>query len=115
MGEVVLVELGDRRLAVATARVREVAQVAALTPVPTAPPPVAGLTHLRGQILPVIDLAGPTPRPARPNDPLLVIELGAARAALLVDRVIGVAASPGEAELVDVAELFDLIQWRVAT
>jgi chemotaxis signal transduction protein len=114
MADVVLVELGDHRLAVPAARVREVAQAAAVTPVPTAPPPVAGLTQVRGQILPVLDLTGPTPRAVRPLDPLLIVELGAARAALRVDRVIGVAAQPGEAELLDLAELFDEIQARVA-
>jgi purine-binding chemotaxis protein CheW len=111
MADVVIVEVGARRLAVPTARVREVAAVSTVTPVPTAPPPVVGLTQLRGQIVPVLDVAGPEPRQPRPNDPLLVVELGPARAALLVDRVLGV--SDETAEPFDVGALFDQLRAAV--
>jgi purine-binding chemotaxis protein CheW len=106
-----VVEIGARRLAVPTARVREVAAAAAVTPVPSAPAPIAGLTQLRGQILPVLDL-GDSARAPHPSDPLVVIELGAARAALLVDRVIGLGSGEG-AERLDVGSLFEQVRQGV--
>ena len=88
----------------------------AVTPVPTAPPPVVGLMQLRGQILTVIDIAGPgdAPRTPRPNDPLLIIELGPVRAALLVDHVHGVESDGGATEVLDVGALFDDLRSKVA-
>ena len=112
IGDLLLVEVGDKRLALPTARVREVAAAAAVTPVPTAPAPVAGLTQLRGQIVPVLDLGTGPPRAPRPSDPIVIVELGPARAALLCDRVIGLGAL-GDAELVDVGELFDGLRKQV--
>lgn len=103
----VLVTIGERRMALPAARVREVAQVVSVTPVPRAPAPVSGLLQLRGQILPVLDLAGPVPRTPRPNDSIVVVELGPVRAALLCDRIGGVQADPGGAEVVDVGAVFD--------
>ena len=105
MGELVVVEVGARRLGIPAARVREVAAVSTVTPVPTAPPPVVGLTQLRGHIIPVLDLATPVRAP-RPKDSLIVVELGPARAALLVDRVLGDRPADG-VELLDVGALFD--------
>ena len=117
MADVVLVTSGARRLAVPTARVREVAQAGAVTPVQTAPGTVVGLTQVRGQILPVLDLDrvrdDDPPRAARPGDPLLVVELGPVRAALLCDRVLGVEPEPGDAALLDVGALFDELRQRV--
>jgi chemotaxis signal transduction protein len=112
LGDLLLVEVGGKRLALPTGRVREVAAAAGVTPVPTAPPPVAGLTQLRGQIVPVLDLGADEPRAPRPNDPLVIVELGPARAALLVDRVIGIGVLDG-AELVDVGEVFDQLRKKV--
>jgi purine-binding chemotaxis protein CheW len=113
-GDAVRVRIGERRLAVSTHWVREVATVASVTPVPTAPREVAGLMQLRGQILPLLDLAlAPSgPRPPRPGDPMLVVELGAARAGLLVDHVEGVGVGD-EVERLDVAALFDRIRAEV--
>ena len=111
MPEIVVVEVGGRRLGLPAARVREVAAVSTVTPVPTAPPSVVGLTQLRGHIVPVIDLAA-EPRTPRPNDPLIVVELGPARAALLVDRVLGVQPAEG-VELLDVGALFDELRKKV--
>jgi purine-binding chemotaxis protein CheW len=111
MSDLVVVEVAGRRLGVPAARVREVAAVSTVTPIPEAPAPVVGLTQLRGHILPVLELApGRTPRP---NDPLIVVELGPARAALLIDRVVGV--ESGDCELVDVGALFDRVIAQVRT
>jgi chemotaxis signal transduction protein len=120
MAELVVVEVAGRKLGVPAARVREVAAISTVTPVPTAPSPVVGLTQLRGHILPVLDLAkvskqlltftdeGKVPRP---NDPLLVVELGPARAGLLVDRVLGVQSA--ECEVIDIGALFDQLRAQV--
>jgi purine-binding chemotaxis protein CheW len=114
MPDVVVVEVGGRRLAVPAARVREVAAVSTVTPLPTAPAPVIGLTQLRGQIVPVLDLGVPDEnRSPRPQDPLLVLELGPARAALWVDRVLGVQAASESVSFVDVGVLFDQLRAKV--
>jgi purine-binding chemotaxis protein CheW len=114
MAEVLVVVVGARELAVPTAHVREVAALGSATPLPTGPALVVGLTQLRGQIVPLLDLApgGGAARTPKPNDALLVVELGAARAALLVDRVVGVR-SGGELPLLDVARLFDQLRAEV--
>jgi chemotaxis signal transduction protein len=108
--DAVVVRVDRRRLAVPTARVREVAQVVNVTPVPQALPPIAGLTQVRGQILPVLDLAPSPMRAPRPGDPLLVVELGPVRAALWVDRVDGVETDPADAEAIDLGALFDRVR-----
>lgn len=70
-------------------RVREVLRPAALTPLPGAPPAVAGVLHLRGQIVTVID-----PRaclglpPAQDNaGALLLVHDGESVVSLCVDAV----------------------------
>jgi chemotaxis signal transduction protein len=100
-----MVEIGLRRLGVEALQVREVALAQSVTPVPMAPAPIVGVTQLRGQILPVLDLE--PARAPRPSDPLLVLESGAARAALRVDRVLGVEVDDG-GEKLDVAKLLGL-------
>ena len=63
------------------------------------------MTQLRGQILPVLDVVEP-PRAVQPEDPLLVLEYGAVRAALVFTRVCPPDETFPEAEPLDVAELF---------
>lgn len=104
--DVVVVEAGARRLAVPAAHVRELCAAGWVTPVPTAPPPVAGVTQLRGQILPVLDLAEPA-RAVQPDDPLLVVEYGPVRAALLIDRLLPIDEA---AERLDLGALFDALR-----
>jgi purine-binding chemotaxis protein CheW len=112
MADVVRVRVGDRQWAVPTVRVREVAVVGSLTPVPHAPPAILGLMQLRGQILPVIELGpdGAAAHPPKPGDPLLVVESGPIRAALRVDHVHGVEPDTGRVEVLDVATLFDRLR-----
>jgi purine-binding chemotaxis protein CheW len=114
MSEVVVVRVAGRPFAVPTARVREVAPLVALTPVPIAPPRVAGLTQIRGQILPVLDLVADGVHAPKPNDPLVVVELGPVRAAIAVDSVEGVQSPPDGTEVVDVGALFDELRARSA-
>jgi chemotaxis signal transduction protein len=131
MADLVVVEAGGQKLAIAAARVREVAAVSTVTPVPTAPAPVLGLTQVRGQIVPVLDLAmlpslakltnqlvnfPDEARMPRPQDPLVVVELGPARAALWVDRVLGVQASSGDEPIVvEIGALFDQLRAAIAS
>jgi chemotaxis signal transduction protein len=71
--------------------VREISDLGELTPVPGVRPEVLGVRNLRGQILPVIDLAmllgiARTGSPAR----LLVAEADGLAAGLAIDEVSGV-------------------------
>ncbi|MDB4966311.1 MAG: CheW-like domain [Myxococcales bacterium] len=119
MSDVLVVDVGDRRVAVPVAHVRAISAAGFVTPVPTAPLPVVGVTQLRGQILPVLDVGQP-PRIVQPQDPLLVLEYGPARAALVFTRLCPpdeAAASDGAPaepplERLDVGALFDLVRAR---
>jgi hypothetical protein len=113
MSDVVVVDVGGRRLAVAVAHVRAITAAGFVTPVPTAPLPVLGVTQIRGQILPVVDVADP-PRIVQPQDPLLVLEYGPARAALVFARLCPPDdAADASIERLDVGALFDLVRARV--
>ncbi len=48
--------VGDRRLALPARGVREVIRAVAIAPLPKAPPIVEGVINLRGRVIPVIDL-----------------------------------------------------------
>jgi CheW-like protein len=102
-----VVDVGGRKLSVAAAYVRELTTSGWVTPVPTARAPVAGVTQLRGQILPVLDLVDP-PRAVPPEVPLLVLEYGPARAALVFLRLC--AADEAADEKLDVGALFDAVR-----
>ena len=112
MAELFVVEVAGRMLALPTAQVRSIAPAGWITPLPTAPTFVVGVTQIRGHIVPVIDIADP-PRLVQPEDPLLVVEYGPARAALRVDRVLGdepLGESAAQIERLDVGALFDRIR-----
>jgi len=80
--------LGTESYAVPVAEVLEVAEVGALTPIPGAPASVLGVRNLRGQVLPVIDLAAVLDaRRAQPVGKLVVTERGGRRAGLAIDQV----------------------------
>jgi chemotaxis signal transduction protein len=82
-------------------RVREVAELADLTPVPGSPAEIMGVCNLRGQVVPVMDLA--TVLGLRPGEPrrIVVAELDQRRAGLAVDAVIDVGELPEASEQVD--------------
>src|SRR3954467_1300712 len=103
--DVVVIDVGGRKLAVSTANAREGAAAGWVTPVPLARTPVAGVTQLRGQILPVLDVVDP-PRAVQPEDPLLVIEYGQTRAALVFVRLCSPDDTHPDAEPLDVGALF---------
>jgi chemotaxis signal transduction protein len=106
VSSVVIVDVGGRKLAVTTTHAREVAAAGWVTPVPLALPPVAGVTQLRGQILPVFDVVDP-PRAVQPEDPLLVLEHDAMRAALVFTRLCPPDEPHEGVELLDVPALFE--------
>src|SRR5262249_52812854 len=117
MAELLVVEIAGRKLALPTAQVRSIAPAGWITPVPTAPRLVAGVTQIRGHIVPVVDIAEP-PRPVQAAGPLLVVEYGPAGAALRVDRVVGdgpLAEGAGAIERLDVGALFDRIRAQIET
>ncbi|WP_257461209.1 chemotaxis protein CheW [Archangium lipolyticum] len=83
--------VGPEEYAVDIMRVEEILPPQRLTPIRGAPPFIEGVIHLRGSIIPVVDLrkrllGGEAP-PATPKTRLLVCWLGRRRVALVVDRV----------------------------
>jgi chemotaxis signal transduction protein len=108
----VVVDVGARRLAIAVEHVRAISAAGWVTPVPMAPLPVVGVTQLHGQILPVLDVEEP-PRVVQPHDPLLVLEHGAARAALVFNRLCPPEDTDGaNVEPLDVVALFERVRAR---
>lgn len=87
---------GAHCFAVDSDYVAEVLHSATLTPVPLAPEAVVGLLHLRGRIVPVIDIGRRLglDSPQRAACTHLVIRLGDDWYSLLVDEVLDVQAIP---------------------
>jgi purine-binding chemotaxis protein CheW len=90
MLELVAFALGRERYAIESRFVREVSRLLDLTPVPGAPALVRGVTHLRGEILAVVDLR----RLFRAGDPgvtdlsrLIVLGAGEPELGILADEV----------------------------
>jgi chemotaxis signal transduction protein len=84
----VRVRVGPEAYALPVEHVLEVAELGGVTPVPGAPTEVLGVSNLRGQIVPVIDLGfvfgiGRTDKPRR----LLVAEASGRRAGFAIDEV----------------------------
>ena len=91
MSAYVRIRVASEAYALPVARVLEVASLGTITVVPGAPPEVLGVRNLRGQILPVIDLAGLLEiRRTAPPGHLLVTEAHGNRAGLAIDEVHGV-------------------------
>jgi purine-binding chemotaxis protein CheW len=76
--DLVTLELGGRGYAIEANVVREVCAVRELTPLPTAPPFVLGITNIRGKIIAVLDLAGVLGHGAvaRPSGRAIIVEIG---------------------------------------
>lgn len=105
MKNVLIFGLGEERHALELRWVREIFTLAALTPVPTAPPILDGVVNFKGAIVPVLSLAvalGAARRAVQPGDTLVLIDVDGTRVALGVDRIDAVTALAmrGE-ELVD--------------
>jgi purine-binding chemotaxis protein CheW len=91
--------------AVPVGNVREITPLGELTAIPGAPPGILGVRNLRGQILPVADLALVLGLPAATSPALLLVaESGGLQAGLAIDAVTSVSdldgpAEPAESEL----------------
>jgi purine-binding chemotaxis protein CheW len=97
----VRVLVADEHYALPVADVLEVAELGEVTAVPGAGAAVLGVRNLRGQVLPVVDLATVFELP--PGDPgrIVIAEHGGLRAGLAVDTVAGVEELPDASEEVD--------------
>jgi chemotaxis signal transduction protein len=94
----VRVRLGEESYAVAVEHVIEVAELGKVSPVPGAPRSVLGVRNLRGEVLPVFDLASVLGiRGDLPNC-LLVTEHGSLRAGFAIDAVTDVGTLPAVVE-----------------
>ncbi|MGE7414344.1 chemotaxis protein CheW [Methylobacterium tarhaniae] len=105
-----------RRVALPAERVRALAPVPALTRVPGAPAALVGLADRRGAALPVLDLArllAPDRRPVPAGR--MVLAEAQEPVGLLVPRIVGLAADPGAAAILDLPGLVaGLLPRRVA-
>ena len=91
--------LAGEAYAVPIGNVVEIASLGDLTAVPGARPEILGVRNLRGQILPVIDLAQVLGvNAAEPPRQLLVAESGSSRAGLAIDEVSQVGELPDAME-----------------
>jgi len=108
-----LVRVADEEYALPVEHVREVARDGKTAPVPGAPPAVLGVRNVRGEVLPVIDLAGVLGLPRNDNPPCVAVVEHAGRvAALGVYELRGVgplenAPEPAEGRFVAGAALHD--------
>ena len=90
-----VVMLGGRPFAVDVTDAREVVVLDATTPVPGAPSELVGVMNLRGHVLPVVEarpLLGLPVRAAVGRPRAVVVADGAHRAAVLIERVLGLSA-----------------------
>jgi chemotaxis signal transduction protein len=97
----VRVRVADEHYALAVEDVLEVAELGDVTPVPGAGAAVLGVRNLRGQVLPVVDLATVFELPRTQPERIVIAEQGGLRAGLAVDAVDGVEELPEASEEVD--------------
>lgn len=105
-GTHVRVGIGAEEYALPVEDVLEVAELGDLTRVPGAPSGVLGVRNLRGQVLPVVDLAALLGSgDGEPAERMVVAERCGARTGLAVDRVVGVEELPPPTEPADAEHL----------
>jgi purine-binding chemotaxis protein CheW len=97
----VRIGIGNEHYALPVDRVLEVAELGDLAPVPGSPAEVMGVCNLRGQVLPVMDLARVLGLPQGEPGRIVVAELAERRAGLAVDAVIDVGELPDASEQAD--------------
>jgi chemotaxis signal transduction protein len=82
--------------------VLEVAEVGEITPLPGASAAIVGVWNMRGQVVPVVDLAAVLGlRGAHSPERLVIVEHAQLTAALAVDRIVGVEDLPDVPEEID--------------
>jgi purine-binding chemotaxis protein CheW len=102
----VRVRIGDERYALPVAYVLEVGEIGELAPTPGAPHALLGLRNLRGDVLPVFDLAAVLGQPrSQGAQRMLVAERRGIRAGFAVDAVTDVDDLPAGDQEVDSALL----------
>jgi len=105
MGEqvdLVLFEVGQRRLALRAPVVQEIVRAAAISPLPQAPAIVEGVINVRGIVLPVVDIRSRFELPAlalSPDHHLIVARTSRRTLVLRVDQVVGLIQVSGDAVL----------------
>ena len=95
--------VGDVDYALPARRVVEMETYPGATPVPGAPPWVAGLVQVRGRVVPAIDVRarlGLPPAPVTLDTRVVLVERGARVVGLVVDRAREVLALPDEPQAV---------------
>jgi purine-binding chemotaxis protein CheW len=97
----VRVRVADEHYALAVEDVLEVAELGDVTPVPGAGAAVLGVRNLRGQVLPVVDLATVFELPPGQPERIVIAERGGLRAGFAVDAVAGVEDLPEASEEVE--------------
>ena len=120
--DLVLFEVGQRRLALPALIVQEIVRAAAINPLPEAPTIVEGVVNLRGTVLPVVDIRSRFDLPAvalSPDQHFLVARTDRRILVLRVDQVIGLvqvhrdailaseAVTPGSRHVAGIARLID--------
>ncbi|SEL38118.1 CheW protein [Stigmatella aurantiaca] len=110
--EVARFRLGGQMYALSTRFLHEVLRTPELTPLPGAPPLLRGLTLLRGEVLPVVEL---TPLFGRPvsglGSAVLVVGLGRAELGLCAEAVEEVTQVPRDALLPAPTALAEVGDW----
>lgn len=82
--------ISDLYFGIDVRRVQEVMRAQEVTPIPQAPPVIAGLINLRGQIVPAVDMRrrlGLGERPAETQPMNMVVRTEEGAASLLVDEI----------------------------
>jgi purine-binding chemotaxis protein CheW len=82
--------VGGEDYALDIMRVREIVRPLPITPVPRAPAFVDGVVHLRGEVIPVVEVRARFGLPAAPHGPrtrFLIVQASGRRLALVVDEV----------------------------
>jgi purine-binding chemotaxis protein CheW len=97
----VWVRVGGEHYALPVDAVLEVAVYGEVAPVPGAPATVLGVLNLRGNVLPVLDLASAFGLEHGGPRRIVVVEQDGRRAGLAVDSVVGVEELPAPAEEVE--------------
>lgn len=100
--------LGGKDYAFPIDQTREIVELRSITPTPEVPDHIVGVTNLRGQIIPIVDLQRVlTPgSPATPSRHAVVVDVGGQLTGCLVDSVTRVVRLP-QSEIQPADEILD--------
>jgi purine-binding chemotaxis protein CheW len=89
--EILVYEIRGRRFGFPARKVSELIRAVALTALPEALAPIEGVIDVRGEVVPVVDIAerlGLAPRPMRASDHLILVSTRGGLVAVRADRAI---------------------------